>query len=69
MIVLILFLVLHLAPEWPAFADEQYRLREIVGLREFDFLVWESEAFFDKGESSLAGGHRYLDEAAQKEIV
>ena len=68
-LLLILLVVLLLAPEWPAFADEQYQLREIVGLREFDFLVWETDAFVDKRETSLAGGHRYLDGAAQKEIV
>ena len=68
-ILLILLLILLLAPEWPAFADEKYRLREIVGLREFDFLVWESDAFLDKGKSSLAGGHRYLDEEEQQAIV
>ncbi len=68
-ILLILLVALLLAPEWPAFADDQYRLREIVGLREFDFLVWESDAFLDKGETALAGGHRFLDKVAQKEIV
>jgi len=68
-ILLVLVVILLLAPEWPAFADEQYRLQEIVGLREFDFLVWESDAFLDKGESTLAAGHRYLDEAGQKGAV
>jgi hypothetical protein len=64
-----LVVILLLAPEWPAFADERYRLQEIVGLREFDFLVWESDALLNKGESTLAAGHRYLDEAEQKEVV
>ena len=68
-ILLVLVVVLLLAPEWPAFADERYRLQEIVGLREFDFLVWESDAFLNKGESTLAAGHRYLDEAEQKGVV
>jgi hypothetical protein len=68
-ILLILIVILLLAPEWPAFADERYRLQEIVGLREFDFLVWESNAFLGKGESTLAAGHRYLDEAEQKGVV
>lgn len=66
---LILVVVLVLAPEWPAFADEGYRLREIVGLREFDFLVWETDAFLDKGESTLIQAERYLDDDAKKEIV
>ncbi len=69
LLLLVLLVILLLAPEWPAFADERYRLREIVGLREFDFLVWETDAFVDKGETSLAGAYRYLDEAAQKAIV
>jgi len=68
-ILLILVIILLLAPEWPAFADERYRLREIVGLREFDFLVWETDAFLNKGESALAAGNRYLDEAEKKKIV
>lgn len=68
-IILALVVILLLAPEWPAFADERYRLQEIVGLREFDFLVWESDALLNKGESTLAAGHRYLDEAEQKEVV
>lgn len=69
LLLLVLLIILLLAPEWPAFADERYRLREIIGLREFDFLVWESEAFLDKGQSALAAGHHYLDEAQQKAAV
>ncbi len=68
-ILLILIVLLLLAPEWPAFGDEQYRLREIVGLREFDFLVWETDAFLGKGESILAGANRYLDEGEQRAVV
>ena len=66
---LVILLGLLLAPEWPAFADEKYRLREIVDLREFDYLVWESSALLGKGEALLAGGHRFLSEATKKEIV
>ena len=64
-----LVLLVLIAPEWPAFADEKHRLKEIVGLREFDFLVWESNAFLDKGESLLVGGHRFLDEDSRKSLV
>ena len=68
-ILLILVVLLLLAPEWPAFADERYRLREIIGLREFDFLVWETDAFLGKGESILSGANRYLAEDAQRAVV
>jgi len=67
--VFILLLLLLLAPEWPVFYDERYRLREIVRLREFDYLVWESSALLGKGEAILSGGHRYLSEETRKEIV
>ena len=56
LLLLVILLGLIIAPEWPAFADEKYRLREIVNLREFDYLVWESNALFNKGEALLAGG-------------
>jgi hypothetical protein len=64
-----LTVILLLAPEWPAFAGERYGLRQVVGQQEFDFLVWESNAFLDKGESALAGGYRYLDEDTRQAIV
>lgn len=62
----VLFLI---APEWPAFSSPEYRLRQIVGQREFDFLQWEINAFRAKGDGSLAGGQRYLDTAVRKQIV
>ncbi|MDX1413128.1 MAG: hypothetical protein R3293_03000 [Candidatus Promineifilaceae bacterium] len=68
-LLLALLILVLLAPEWPTFTDEQYRLREIVQLREFDYLVWESAALLNKGEAVLSGGHRYLDEESRKEIV
>ncbi len=68
LIILILILLL-LAPEWPEFADEKYRLREIVNLREFDYLVWESSALLGKGEAFLSGGHLFLSEETKKEVV
>lgn len=62
-------LLFLLAPEWPAFASQDYRLRQIVGQREFDFLGWELNAFRAKGDAGLAGGQRYLDTAVRKQIV
>ena len=63
-----LFLIL-LAPEWPAFGDEEHRLRALVGLRQFDFLVWESQAFAIKGEGVLSNGQAYLSEAERQTVV
>jgi hypothetical protein len=57
------------APEWPAFDDETYRLRAIVGLRQFDFVVWETNALLIKGQASVTGGHTYMDEDRRKEVV
>ncbi len=66
----IIFLtIILLAPEWPVFADEEYRLREIVKRREFDYLAWESTALLDKSEAVLAGGHHFLSEEEKKAIV
>jgi hypothetical protein len=67
-IFLLLFLIL-LAPEWPAFGDEEHRLMALVGLRQFDFLVWEAKAFTIKGEALLSNGHAYLSEAERKRVV
>ncbi len=58
-----------IAPEGPAFGDELSRLNAIVGLRKFDFLVWELGAFGAKAEAILSGGHNYLRAAEQKEMV
>lgn len=60
---------LLLAPEWSAAASEESRLQSIVGLLEYDFLVWESDTFLNKGETALAGGQKYLDEQSRKEVV
>jgi hypothetical protein len=65
----ILAIILLLAPEWSESASEESHLQSIVGLREYDFLVWESNAFLSKGETILAGGQQYLDEQTRKQIV
>jgi hypothetical protein len=64
-----LVFVAIVAPEWPAFDDETYRLRAIVGLRQFDFVVWETNALLIKGQASVTGGHTYMDEDRRKEVV
>jgi hypothetical protein len=64
-----ILVALLLAPEFSAFASEDNRLRAIVGLREFDYVVWETDALFEKGGTALASGQQYLDEAVRKEIV
>jgi hypothetical protein len=61
--------ILLLAPEWTASASEESRLQSIVGLQEYDFLVWESNSFLDKGETILSGGQQFLDEQTRKEVV
>ncbi|MBP7999430.1 MAG: hypothetical protein KA314_27950 [Chloroflexi bacterium] len=68
---LLLFLLLSglLAPEWPTFTDEGHQLDRLIGLDEFDFLVWEIEAFVAKGNAELAAGHLYLEASARREIV
>lgn len=66
--VLLTYLLL-IAPEWPAFGDEAYQLQALVGRRQFDFLVWELQAVGSKAEGILAGGHRYLDDDARRQVV
>jgi hypothetical protein len=62
-------LMVLLAPEWPHFGSERYRLDRIIEQRHFDFLVWELEAIQVKIESLLGGGPRYLDEGQRREVV
>lgn len=68
---LLSFLVLSviLAPEWPAFQMERYRLSTLVGLREFDFLRWGAEAFVAKARAQAGDGHSYLTEEERQEVV
>lgn len=63
-----LFIVL-VAPEWPAFADDFYRIDAVVGLRRFDFLLWETRAALQKAQAMLANNQAYLDDADRKQIV
>jgi hypothetical protein len=68
LIVLILFILL-VSPEWPAFQDERYRLQTIVGLNQFDFAVWLTQAVISRGETAVAASHAYLDEPTRRELV
>lgn len=66
---LIALFVPFVAPEWPAFADDFYQINAVVGLRRFDFLVWEAQAIWQKGQAALANDQAYLDETAQQQVV
>jgi hypothetical protein len=62
-------LLILLAPEWPAYGDEEHQLMALVGLRQFDFLIWESQAFTTKAQAILSQGHTYLSQAERKTVV
>jgi hypothetical protein len=66
---LFLLLALLLAPNWPAFGDEKHQLNALIGLRQFDFLVWELNAFRAKAAAILSNGHAFLDEETRKQVV
>lgn len=66
---LYLFLIIVLAPEWPAFQAEEHRLNSLIGLGRFDFVVWEAEAIQSKLSATVTAGHTYLSETARKELV
>jgi hypothetical protein len=63
------FFIVSAGPEWPAFQDERYKVDAILGQRHFDFLIWETNALAAKGEASLTGGQRYLDDGTRKATV
>lgn len=62
-------MIVMIGPEWPAFGDQPYRLRTIVGLRQFDFVMWEARAFEAKLVAILAGNEAFLAEAMQRQVV
>jgi hypothetical protein len=64
-----LLFILVVSPEWPTFQTERFQLNTLIGLRQFDFVVWEGNALLTKTEAFLAGGHTYLDEATGKQLV
>ncbi len=55
--------------EWPAFGSEKYQLQTAIGSNQFDFAIWEAEAFAAKAEAILANGQSYLPKDTRKEIV
>jgi len=55
--------------EWPPFGDEYYRITQLVGQRQFDFLSWEVGAIVDKAEGVLANNDAFLDEASRQQTV
>ena len=60
---------LVLAPEWPAFQDQRYRLNTLVGQRNFDFVIWGAQALTTKVEARLTGSDAYLPAATRQQIV
>ncbi|MCP4359540.1 MAG: hypothetical protein GY796_16135 [Chloroflexi bacterium] len=55
--------------EWPAFGTEDDQLKALVSQEQFDFLVWETEAFLAKAEAALANGHSFLSQTERKQTV
>lgn len=66
---LICLVGLVLAPEWPAFQDQRYRLNTLVGQRNFDFVIWGAQALTTKVEAHLTGSDAYLPAATRQQIV
>ncbi|MBX3054896.1 MAG: hypothetical protein KF770_00335 [Anaerolineae bacterium] len=61
--------LLIFARDWPPFGTEEEKLNAIVGQQQFDFLVWEVNAFAAKAKAALTGGHLFLAEADRKQLV
>ena len=55
--------------EWPPFGDELYRITQLVGQREFDFLTWELQAIAAKAGGVLTNNDTFLDEATRQKTV
>lgn len=64
-----LIFIITVSPEWPTFQTERFKLNALVGLRQFDFVVWEANAVLTKAEATLAAGHTYLDSETGKQLV
>ncbi|MGD2049230.1 MAG: hypothetical protein PVH03_07030, partial [Chloroflexota bacterium] len=69
LLALVLILIVLVAPEWPDFQDERYKIDIILDQRYFDFFIWEGNALAAKGEASLASGQAYLGEKTRKNLV
>lgn len=64
-----LFFIIVISPEWPAFQGEKYALDSILGQRHFDFVVWEAGTLVAKTEAYLTGGHQTLGQETRKRLV
>lgn len=69
LLLLAIFFLLIFTREWPPFGDEYYRITQLVGQRQFDFLTWEVNAVVSKASAVLANGDAFLDEASRKQAV
>ena len=63
------FFLLLFTREWPPFGNEYYRITQLVGQRQFDFLTWEVNAVAAKAGAVLANSDAFLDEASRKQAV
>lgn len=61
--------LLIFARDWPPLGTEEEKLNAIVSQQQFDFLVWEANAFATKAKAALTGGHLYLTEEERKQLV
>lgn len=64
-----IFIILVLAPEWPSFAEPRYQLDTLIQQRDFDFVGWELNALSTKLRGRIAAGQAYLDEGQRREFV
>ena len=64
-----LFFIIVVAPEWPAFQDERFKIDSILDQQYFDYFVWEAKALLAKGEASLNGSQNYLTADSRKAVV
>ena len=69
--ILLFFIVfiVSVAPEWPAFRGEEYRLDGLVGQRHFDFVSWGTDALVTKTAEQAGNSHRFLEEQTRREVV
>jgi len=67
--ILILFLLVALAPDWPAFQDERPWVRELVSAYEFDYFGWEANALLGKLGAIVDGSHLYVTGEGRRRAV
>ncbi|HZD11798.1 MAG TPA: hypothetical protein VE553_10685, partial [Candidatus Binatia bacterium] len=69
LLIVFIILVVFIAPEWPAFQQEEYRLESMVGQRQFDFLSWGIGALAAKLREQAGKSHEFLPVATRQDIV